>query len=150
MATNEFLANNVVFQYRDATTVDPWKTLVCETSITGNMTVNVNSVSTKCGVIKSVGEAGVTVSGSGVANTAPTATQGSLKDILDLCKNNTLMDGRLVNLSAGSVALGAAVLIRGDGYFTAVSPNADADQSLTFDWTFEMTGTIDTEESDES
>ena len=150
MATNSFLANNVVFQYRDADTGGTWKTLVCETSLTGNMTVAVNSTSTKCGVIKSVGEAGVTITGSGVANTSPTSSEASLKDLLDLTVAGTLLEGRMVSLAVSPLGEGDAILIKGDGYFTEVSPNADADQSLTFDWTFEMTGTIDVEESDES
>ena len=151
MATNDFLANNVVFQYKvvgGASTT--WKTLVCETDINGTLSSNVNTLSTKCGQIKSLGIAGAVISGSGAANTSPTSAQGSLAAVLDLCNAQTQLEGRMINLAVGAVAIGAAVLIRGLGYFTSVAPKAPADGSLTFDWTFEITGTVDTTESDES
>jgi hypothetical protein len=152
MATNDFLATNVVFQYRTAGSTDPYKTLVCETSLNGVLSSNVNTLSTKCGQIKSLGVVGATISGSGAANTAPTSTQGSLAALLDFAAAQTLLEGRMINLAttSPSVGLGAAVLIKGNGYFTNVSPKADADQSLTFDWTFEITGTVDTTEANES
>ena len=150
MATNEFLANNVVFQTRSATLGGTWQTWVCNTSLSANLATAVNTVSTKCGVIKSVGELSGTVNFSGVANTAPTASEVSLKDALALANNQTLTEGRFVNLLDGSVALGEAVLIKGDGYVTSITPTADADGSLTFDAVFEFTGTIDIDETDES
>jgi hypothetical protein len=149
MATNEFLANNVVFQHRPILG-GTWKTIVCETTLSGNLSVSVNSLSTKCAVIKSVGEASATINGSAAANTSPTASESSLKDIIELCATKEKRLGRLINLAVGSVGIGDAVLIKGEGYFTEVSPSADADQNLTFDWTFEISGVIDTEESDES
>lgn len=150
MATNEFLANNVVFQVEDPNTPGTWLTMVCETDLTGSLTVAVNTTPTKCATIKSVGEVNASISGSGVANTSPEADEISLKQAIDWMAANTLLVGRMINLAVSPVALGAAVTVKGSGYFTEVSPSAPADGSLTFDWTFEITGTIDTEESDES
>lgn len=147
---NEFLANNVVFQTRDAETGGTWKTWVCNTTLNGNLASTVTTTSTKCGVVKSVGEVGGTINFSGVANTSPDADEVSLKDAISYAANQTLLEGRMVNLAASPVALGEAILIKGDGYVTSVTPTADADGSLTFDAVFEFTGTLDIEESDES
>ena len=151
MATNDFLANNVVFQYKlVAGAASTWKTLVCETDLNGTLSSDVSTLVTKCGQIKALGVPGATINGTGAANTAPTSAQASLAAVLDLCNAQTQLEGRMVNLAVGSVATGAAVLIRGIGYFTNVAPKAPAAGSLTFDWTFEITGTVDTTEADES
>jgi len=151
MATNDFLANNVVFQYKlVGGAASTWKTIVCETDINGTLSTDVTTLVTKCGQIKSLGVPGATITGSGAANTAPTSTQASLAAVLDLCNASTQLEGRMLNIAVGSVATGAAVLIRGIGYFTSVAPSAPAAGSLTFDWTFEITGNVDTTEADES
>ena len=151
MATNDFLANNVVFQYKTVGgAASTWKTIVCETDLNGTLSSDVTTLTTKCGQIKSLGVPGATINGSGAANTAPTSSQASLAAILDLCNAQTQLEGRMLNLAIGSVGTGAATLIRGIGYFTNVQPHAAAAGSLTFDWTFEITGTVDTSEADES
>jgi hypothetical protein len=147
---NEFLANNVVFQTRDAVAGGTWKTWVCNTTLNGALTSAVTTTSTKCGVVKSVGEVGGTINLSGVANTSPDSDEVSLKDAIDYAAGKVLLDGRMVSLAVSPLAIGDAVLIRGDGYITSVTATADADGSLTFDAVFEMTGTIDVDESDES
>ncbi len=147
---NEFLANNVVFQTRDAVLGGTWKTWVCNTTLNGALTSAVTTTSTKCGVVKSVGEVGGTINLSGVANTSPDVDQVSLKDAIDYAAAKTLLEGRMVSLAVSPLAIGDAVLIKGDGYVTSVTATADADGSLTFDAVFEMTGTIDVDESDES
>ncbi len=150
MATNDFLGTNVVFQTRDATLGGTWKTWVCETTLSGTLSSTVNTTETKCGPVKSVGVPGATINLSGVANVSPTGSQTSLKDALDYANNQTLLEGRMVNLAIGSVGLGDAVLLKGDGYVTSVTANADEGQPLTFDAVFEITGSVDTGESNES
>jgi len=154
MATNDFLANNVVFQYKTVgAAASTWKTLVCETDLNGTLSSDVSTLVTKCGQIKALGVPGATINGSGAANTSPTANQASLAEVLDVCNLQTQLEGRMISLfvpGSPSVATGRAVLIRGIGYFTNVQPHAAAAGSLTFDWTFEITGTVDTTEADES
>lgn len=147
---NEFLANNVVFQTRDAETGGTWKSWVCNTTLNGVLSAAVTTTSTKCGVTKSVGEVGGTINFSGVANTSPDSDEVSLKDAISYAVNKTLLEGRMVSLAVSPLALGDAIMFKGDGYVTSVTPTADADGSLTFDAVFEMTGTIDIDESDES
>lgn len=150
MATNEISADLVVAQFRDAVTGGTWKTMVCETSLNGEVIRTASELATKCGTIKTSAAINSTLSGSGAANTSPTAAQVSLKQALDWIDADTLLEGRMVNLVDGTVALGDAVLIKGDGHFSRVSPTADTGQPLTFDWEFAFSGTLDFNESDES
>lgn len=147
---NEFLANNVVFQTRDAETGGEWDTWVCNTTLNGVLSSAVTTTSTKCGVVKSVGEVGGTINFSGVANTDPGANEASLKLVIGYAAGKTLLEGRMVNTAVSPLNLGDAILIKGDGYVTSVTATADADGSLIFDAVFEITGAIDIEESDES
>ena len=148
--TNEFLSDNVVFQTRDAVTGGTWKTWVCNTTLNGTLSSTVNELVTKCGNIQTPSNVTGTINFSGVANTAPTSGQISLKDATDYAVNKTLLEGRLVNLADGSVALGEAILLKGDGRVTSLTVNADSGNALTFDAVFSFSGTIDTDESDES
>ena len=150
MATNEISADLVVAQFREAGTIDAWQTVVCETSLNGELVRTANELVTKCGIIKTSNPMGATISGSGAANTAPSSSQVSLKEMTDWITNDTALEGRLINLVDGSVGLGDAILIKGEGKLTRVAPNANAGESLTFDWEFSISGTVDTEESDES
>lgn len=150
MALTQFLADNVVFQTRDAVTGGTWKAWVCNTTLSASLTTAVNELVTKCGTVKSVGQLSGEINFSGVANTSPTVSEVSLKDALDLAGGQTLIEGRMINLVDGSVGLGDAVMIKGDGYITSITANANAGESLTFDAVMSFTGTIDIEESDES
>jgi len=150
MATNEISADLIVSQFRDAATGGTWKTMVCETSLNGEVIRSATELATKCGTIKTSNPIAATISGAGVANTAPTASQVSLKQALDWINLDTLLEARMVNLVDGSVALGDAVLLKGDGRFSRVAPAANAGEALTFDWEFGFSGTLDFDESDES
>lgn len=147
-----FLGNNVVFQFRISGTTAIWRTLICETSLNGELANDVSTVLTKCGQIKAAGIPGATISGSGTWESTVTAAQATYAELLDLCNAVTLMEGRMINLVSTSpvVATGAAVLIKGSGYFTNVTATADAGEVLTYDWTFEISGTVDTTEAGES
>ena len=151
MATNDFLADNVVFQTRSATEGGTWDTWVCNTTLSANLASTVSEVVTKCGNIQTPSNVTGTINFGGVANTAPTSGQISLKTATDYANNKTLLEGRLVNLDDGAdVDLGEAILLKGDGRVTSITVNADSGQASTFDAVFSFSGTIDTEESDES
>lgn len=150
MALTQFLADNVVFQTRSAELGGTWKAWVCNTTLSATLSNAVNELVTKCGTVKSVGQLSGEINFSGVANVTPDSDEISLKDALDYAGAQTLIEGRMVNLVDGSVGLGDAVMIKGDGYITSITPTANAGESLTFDAVFSFTGTIDVEESDES
>jgi hypothetical protein len=150
MATNEFLSDNVVFQTRSATLGGTWKTWVCNTALNGTLGSTVNELITKCGTIQTPSNVTGTINFSGAANTSITASQVSLKDASEYTNEKTLLEGRLVNLEVTPLDLGVVILMKGDGYVTSFTVNADTGQPLTFDAVFSFSGTIDTDESDES
>lgn len=150
MATNDFLADNVVLQTRSATLGGEWKTWVCNTTLSGTLASTVSELVTKCGNIQTPSNVTGTINFSGAANTAPTSSQVSLKDATDYANDKTLLEGRLVNLAADGQLLGAVILMKGDGRVSNITINADSGQPLTFDAVFSFSGTIDTDESDES
>jgi hypothetical protein len=150
MAVTQVLGDNVVFQTRDAETGGTWKTWVCNTTLSGTLSSEVETTTTKCGVIKSVGQLGGTINFSGVANATPETDQISLKDAISYAANQTLLEGRMINLDDTVTDDGEAVFFKADGYVTSITPNSDAGGKLSFDAVFELTGAIDIEESDES
>ena len=149
MATNEISSDLVVSQFREVGDAE-WLTVVCETSLNGELVRTANELVTKCGIIKTSNPIGATISGSGAANTAPATGQVSLKQMTDWIAADQALEGRMINLMDGSVGLGDAILIKGEGKLTRVAPNGNAGESLTFDWEFSISGTVDTDESDES
>jgi len=150
MATNEFLGDNVVLQTRDAVTGGTWNTWVCATTTSGTLSSTIAELITKCGTIQTPSNPTGTINISGAANSSPAAGQVTLKDAIGYANAQTLLEGRLVNLAVSPIGLGDVVLMKGDGYVTSVTANADAGNPLTFDAVFSFSGTIDVDESDES
>lgn len=150
MAINNFDGDNVVFQSRDADTGGSWNTWVCNTTLSGTLSSTVSELITKCGTIQTPSNVTGTVNFSGSLNYEPAAGEVSAKQVAEYANEKTVLEGRLVNLSSGSVGLGEAILLKGDGRVTSYTVNADSGSTVTFDAVFSFSGTIDTEESDES
>lgn len=150
MATNEFLGDNVVLQTRDAVTGGTWQTWVCATTTSGTLSSTIAELITKCGTIQTPSNVTGTINISGASNSSPDADQVSLKQAIEYANEKTLLEGRLVNLAVSPYGLGDIVLMKGDGYVSSITANADAGNPLTFDAVFSFSGGIDTDESDES
>lgn len=150
MAINNFDSDNVVFQSRDATAGGTWNTWVCNTTLSGNLASTISELITKCGTIQTPSNVTGTVNFSGSLNYDPAAGEVSAKDVAGYANLKTVLEGRLVNLAAGSVALGEAILMKGDGRVSSFTVNADTGTAVSFDAVFSFSGTIDTDESDES
>lgn len=146
-----FDADNVVFQYKPlggASTT--WKTLVCEENLSATLDRAINERTTKCRIIKSTSQISASITGTSVAETSLDADQASLKDVLALIAANTQLEGRIINLAVSPINEGDVILVRGEGIFSNVNPSANAGSQLDFGWTFQITGDIDVDESDES
>jgi hypothetical protein len=150
MAINNFDSDNVVFQTRDADTGGTWNTWVCNTTLNGNLASTVNELVTKCGTIQTPSNVTGTINFSGSLNYDPAAGEVSAKDVAGYANLKTVLEGRLVNLAAGTVALGEAILLKGDGRVTSYTVNADTGTAVAFDAVFSFSGAIDTDETDES
>jgi hypothetical protein len=150
MAINNFDGDNVVFQTRDADAGGAWNTWVCNTTLNGQLSSTVSELITKCGTIQTPSNVTGTINFSGSLNYDPDAGQVSAKDVAGYANNKTVLEGRLVNLAVGSVALGEAILLKGDGRVTSYTVTADSGSTVTFDAVFSFSGSIDVDESDES
>ena len=127
-----------------------WQTWVCATTTSGTLSSTIAELITKCGTIQTPSNVTGTINISGASNSSPDADQVSLKQAIEYANEKTLLEGRLVNLAVSPIGLGDVVLMKGDGYVSSITANADAGNPLTFDAVFSFSGTIDTDESDES
>lgn len=150
MAINNFDGDNVVFQTRSATLGGTWDTWVCNTTLNGQLSSTVSELVTKCGTIQTPSNVTGTINFSGSLNYDPAAGEVSAKQVAEYANLKTVLEGRLVNLADGGIALGEAILLKGDGRVTSYTVTADSGQTVTFDAVFSFSGTIDTDETDES
>jgi hypothetical protein len=56
----------------------------------------------------------------------------------------------MINLADGAINEGDVVLVRGEGLFSECTPAANVGTAADFNWTFQITGDVDVDESDES
>jgi len=115
-----------------------YKTLVCLTSTGTNMTRDVTSTETFCGISVSLGNLQVTVPFAAICETAPTASQVTYKDMLGWMSGGTLLYWRIYNGTSGSNFFTA-----GTAYVTSLDLTGDAGATLTFSGELTMTGTLD-------
>jgi hypothetical protein len=116
-----------------------WKEVVCAEeshTLSGSATTTTRRTKT-CGALRSVGFDGWTMTGAGVANTTPTATEVSADDLLVLAQGATPV---LVKMQS---ATGTGVYYRqGKGTFSAYSEDAPEGDALGFDYTIEIDGNL--------
>ena len=146
-----FDADNVVFQVKPLGGADTtWQTLVCEENLSAPSTRSVTERPTKCRIIKSTSQPSVSITGTSVAETDLDSDQLSLKAAYDYFVAGTSLEGRMINLAVSPIGEGDVILVRGEGIFSEVTPNANVGAALDFNWTFQITGDVDVDESDES
>ena len=146
-----FDADNVVFQVKPAGgAANTWKTLVCEENLSAPSTRSVTERPTKCRIIKSTSQPSVSITGTSVMETELDADQLSFKDAYDYFIAGTSLEGRMINLADGAIDEGDVVLVRGEGIFSECTPNANVGAAADFNWTFQITGDVDVDETDES
>lgn len=116
-----------------------YSTLVCLTSTGTNMTRDVTSTETFCGISVSLGNLQVTIPFSAICESAPTAAQVTYKNMLNWMNGGTLLYWRIYNGTSGSLFFTA-----GQAYVTSLDLTGDAGATLTFSGELTMTGTLDT------
>ena len=146
-----FDADNVVFQVKPAGgAASTWKTLVCEENLSAPSTRSVTERPTKCRIIKSTSQPSVSITGTSVMETDLASDQLSFKAAYDYFVAGTSLEGRMINLASGALNEGDVVLVRGEGIFSECTPNANVGAAADFNWTFQITGEVDADESNES
>lgn len=146
-----FDGDNVVFQVKPVGgAAGTWKTLVCEENLSAPSTRSVTERPTKCRIIKSTSQPSVSITGTSVMETELDSDQLSFKAAYDYFIAGTSLEGRMINLQDGAIAEGDVVLVRGEGIFSECTPSANVGAATDFNWTFQITGEVDVDESDES
>lgn len=110
--------------------------VVCLTE--GSLSINtpINRTQTNCGSKVAAGVPEVSISGTFVAETAPTSSQSSLQEIL----GEAIAPG-LIKVRAEYDTDNTKFFIQGDAYVTGFEVNWVTDGNLEFSATFEINGT---------
>ena len=102
-------------------------------------TANVTTTVTKCGTDTAVSNPVYTFSIDGIAETAPSAGQASIEQLLSWFNNKTLLDV----IYQDPEGTGTNFHIEGDGYFTEFNITAPAEGSVSFTASLQLTGAVD-------
>ena len=115
-----------------------WDVLVCLTSVTLDMSREINKTTTFCGTSVGLSEPSVTVSFEAQCESAPTSSQVTYKDMLTLFASGTVVKWRQQDAGAGTNFYHS-----GDAYVVSLSEAATAGEVVTFSGSLEMTGVLD-------
>jgi hypothetical protein len=142
----------IVFRVRENGTQNPFKNVACIETDTYNMDNEVAERRTKCGIITSVADPTVNITGTAVQELPLSSDHVSYKEVRAWQIAKTKLDYEYLNIAGQGLTEGEAVDNSGSGYFTSSSYNssAEADGVGTFDFTFSGTGTPDEFDDDES
>jgi hypothetical protein len=143
MPDNSFQGVDIGFYVRDNVGGTIWKRLVCEDTLTFDLTSDVNPNKTKCGVFKGIEVPDFKVSGAAVCNSAPTSSEISHDEITTNMLARTLKQFRIQDVST----LGSLILLAGTGYFVSEQLTFNNGEVCKFTYSFEGTGTLEPHES---
>lgn len=146
MATYELQGDDVEFLVRVADT-GTFKEMVCEETLTLDVTNDVTTTKTKCGPFKGVQTPDFKANGTGVHNTEPTGSEVSYDQIVDWQNSKTKVDWIIRNQAYGSYAAGEAMRFSGSGYFVSSQGSFSANDVVKFTWALEGVGTLNAVES---
>lgn len=139
----EVQGSTIGFYVRDYGTTGIWQRLVCEETLTFDLTNDVTTTKTKCGTFKGVDVADFKVSGGGVSNFGPTATEYSHDH---LTADQVAVQKKEFRIQ-DAATLGTVILLAGAGYFTQSQISIPANDVVKFTYTFEGVGTLEQHES---
>lgn len=136
----------VNFQYRSIGDVD-WITLVCTEDSQFQITNETSTRRTNCGIVKSVADPDFNASGNAVQNATPTVFEASYAAVKALQIAKEKVQFRYISSAdvAAGLLEGEGIYNYGLGYFTdsTATASANADGVLSFSWSFEGTGDLD-------
>lgn len=151
MATTTVDANKIGFYVRTYGSTDAFKRIVCEENLTLEISNDVNTTKTKCGVFKGIDVADFKANGTGVCNITPTASEISHEDLVTIQLANTKLEFVLQNEAytegVTTYALGEVIRMQGGCYITSTQLQANQGDKMKFTWAIEGDGTLDDTES---
>lgn len=145
MAT-EVQGADIEFLVRTADT-GTFKRMVCEETLTFDITNDVTTVKTKCGPFKGVQTPDFKANGSAVFNVVPGGSELSYDEVAGYQNGVTKIEWIMRNIAFGAYAAGEAIRFSGYGYFTSSQFTGSNGEVAKFTWNIEGTGTLNVVES---
>jgi hypothetical protein len=124
-----------------------FKTMVCEETVFLDVTNDVNTTKTKCGVFKGIQTPDFKLNGTGTFNASPESTELSYDEVLAYQVDRTEVDWIIRNKAFGAYTAGNLIRMSGTGYFVSTQFDGSEGQVVKFSWNIEGTGTINDTES---
>jgi hypothetical protein len=114
-----------------------WKKMICLETLTVNWSRSTNKRQSRCGTKVGLGALEVTVSGTSVADDAPSGTEISLKDAEGFMNGGVAVAVKVAHATTSKYFLTAT------GYMTTHDENFPSDDVVDFSFQFDLTGAID-------
>jgi hypothetical protein len=151
MAVTELQGSRVGVYVRDYGTTDSFKRIVCEETVTLDLTNDVQTTKTKCGVFKGVDVTDWKLNGNGVANFNPVGTEISANDLqskqIARTKQEVYIQNEAFTEGVTSYAVGEVFKFGGAAYLTAQNITFPTNDIAKFTYNLEGIGTPDVSES---
>jgi hypothetical protein len=151
MAVTELQGSRVGVYVRNYGSTDAFKRIVCEETVTLNISNDVNTSKTKCGVFKGVDVVDWKCNGSGVANFNPAGTEISANDLQTLqiarTKQEVFIQNESFTEGVTTYDVGEVFKFGGAAYLVAQDITFPSNDITKFTWNMEGVGTPNTTES---
>lgn len=147
MAATEIQGSNIQLLLRESGSTDEWQEVVCEETVQIEVTNDVTTTKTKCGVFKGIDVADFKLNGSAVHNITPTSAEASHDAMLAWQLARTKLDFVFQNRAYGAIAAGAEVRMAGSAYITSTVLVGSNSEVAKFTWNLEGVGTLNDSES---
>jgi polyisoprenoid-binding protein YceI len=131
--------SSVTMQIRESGTTGGYLNVVCETTSSLSGSASVSTEVTKCNTLTSVASPTITFSVEGIAETAPSAGQVSVEQLLGWFTAKTLLDIKYEDPEG----TGVNFYVQGSGYMTEFGITSPSEGNVSFTASFQLTGSID-------
>lgn len=127
--------------------VGEFKAMTCEDTVFLDVTNDVSTQKTKCGVFKGIQVADFKLNGSCVHNAEPTSSELSYNEALGFQLDITKCEFILRNKAFSTFAAGELIRMSGDAYFTQTQYDGSNGVAAKFTYTLEGSGSLNDVES---
>jgi hypothetical protein len=124
-----------------------FKTLTCSINEALDVSNDVNTIKTKCGVFKGIQVADFKLNGEATFNTSLGGSENSYDEVLAAQIDRSEIEWIYRNAAVTGYAAGELIRMSGNGYFTNTVYNGSEGEVARFTWNIEGTGTLNDTES---
>lgn len=151
MAVTELQGSHVGVYIRNYGSTDVFKRIVCEETVTLDLSNDVQTTKTKCGTFKGLDVVDWKINGTGVANFNPSGSEISANDLQTLqiarTKQEVFVQNESFTEGATTYDVGEICKFGGAAYLTAQSITFPSNDISKFTYNLEGVGTPNTTES---